>query len=606
MSSTKLLTIDFETYYDRDYSLSKMTTEEYVRSDLFETIGVAVKEGDGDTRWFSGTHQDIKEWLDQFDWGSSLVLAQNTMFDASILVWRFGIVPLGWLDTMSMGQALLPATQSKSLAKLAEYYGVGVKGDEVIHALGKRRHSFTSGELRNYGLYCCNDVELTYKLFRKMLVGFPRSELKLIDLTIRMFAEPVLEVDGQLLTKHLTSIREFKDKLLDASGLDTDTLMSNNKFADWLRSRGVEPPTKISPTTGKETLAFSKTDKAFLALQDHEDVAVQTAVAARLGVKSTLEETRTERFIGIGSRGKLPVPLKYYAAHTGRWGGSDSLNLQNLPSRTGSSALKNSICAPEGYVIIDSDSSQIEARMLAWLAGQQDIVQAFATGDDVYKIMASAIYNKDPADISKDERFIGKTVVLGCGYGMGAEKFKNMLSLQKVNLEKHEAERIIHVYREKNFKIKKLWYDGQNALPAILHNKKVRLGQHDVLIVEGEKGIRLPSGLHVKYNNLRADREGQFEYEARKNEWVKIYGGKVIENVVQALARIVVGQQMLKIAERYRVVLTVHDAIACIAPIGEQHIARDYVEECMRWSPDWAQGLPLNCEVGIGANYGEC
>jgi len=606
MSSTKLLTIDFETYYDKDYSLSKITTEEYVRSDLFETIGVAVKEGDGDTRWFSGTHQDIKEWLDQFDWGSSLVLAQNTMFDAAILVWRFGIVPLGWLDTMSMGQALLPATQSKSLAKLAEYYGVGVKGDEVIHALGKRRNSFTKAELKNYGLYCCNDVELTYKLFRKMLVNFPRSELKLIDLTIRMFAEPVLVVDVELLTKHLTSIREFKDKLLEASGLDTDTLMSNNKLADWLQSRGVEPPTKISPTTGRETLAFSKTDKAFLALQDHEDVAVQTAVAARLGVKSTLEETRTERFIGIGSRGTLPVPLKYYAAHTGRWGGSDSLNLQNLPSRTGSSALKNSICAPEGYVIIDSDSSQIEARMLAWLAGQQDIVQAFATGDDVYKIMASAIYNKDPEDINKDERFIGKTVVLGCGYGMGAEKFKNMLSLQKINLEKHEAERIINVYREKNFKIKKLWYDGQNALPAILHNKKVRLGQHDVLIVEGEKGIRLPSGLHVKYNNLKADRDGQFEYEARKNEWVKIYGGKVIENVVQALARIVVGQQMLKIAERYRVVLTVHDAIACIAPIGEQHIAREYVEECMRWSPDWATGLPLNCEVGIGTNYGEC
>jgi len=430
MSSTKLLTVDFETYYDKDYSLSKMTTEEYVRSDLFEVIGVAVKENGGDTRWFSGTHQDVKEWLAQFDWAHSLVLAHNTMFDASILVWRFGIVPLGWIDTMSMGQALLPATQSKSLAKLAELYGVGMKGLEVGDAIGKRKHAFSRSELKQYGLYCCNDVELTYKLFKKMLPDFPRHELKLIDLTIRMFAEPVLRVDVDLLTKHLVQIKDFKDKLLTASGLDTETLMSNNKFADWLRNRGVQPPMKVSPTTGKEALAFAKTDKEFLALQAHEDVAVQTAVAARLGVKSTLEETRTERFIGIGLRGSLPVPLKYYAAHTGRWGGSDSLNLQNLPSRTGSSALKNSICAPEGYVIIDADSAQIEARMLAWLAGQQDIVEAFSTGQDVYRIMASAIYSKPEDDISKDERFIGKTVVLGCGYGMGAEKFKNMLSLQ--------------------------------------------------------------------------------------------------------------------------------------------------------------------------------
>jgi DNA polymerase I-like protein with 3'-5' exonuclease and polymerase domains len=252
MSSTKLLTVDFETYYDKDYSLSKMTTEEYVRSDLFEVIGVAVKENGGDTRWFSGTHQDVKEWLAQFDWAHSLVLAHNTMFDAAILVWRFGIVPLGWIDTMSMGQALLPATQSKSLAKLAELYGVGMKGLEVGDAIGKRKHAFSRSELKQYGLYCCNDVELTYKLFKKMLPDFPRHELKLIDLTIRMFAEPVLRVDVDLLTKHLVQIKDFKDKLLTASGLDTETLMSNNKFADWLRNRGVHPPMKISPTTGKE------------------------------------------------------------------------------------------------------------------------------------------------------------------------------------------------------------------------------------------------------------------------------------------------------------------------------------------------------------------
>lgn len=605
MSATQLLTVDFETYYDRDFSLSKLTTEEYVRSDLFEVIGVSVKVNEDPAQWFSGTHQQTAQWLGQFDWGSSLVLAHNTMFDSAILSWRFGIIPLGWLDTMSMAQAIVPATQSKSLANLAVYYEVGVKGTEVINALGKRRIDFTSQELARYGDYCVNDTELTYTLFNKLLDGFPQQELKLIDLTIRMFAEPVLEVDTELLIEHLKGIREFKDKLLDASGLDTDTLMSNNKFADWLRSRGVEPPTKISPTTGREALAFSKTDKDFLALQDHEDVIIQTAVAARLGVKSTLEETRTERFIGIGSRGRLPVPLKYYAAHTGRWGGADSLNLQNLPSRTGSSSLKKSIVAPQGFVMIDADSAQIEARMLAWLSGQNDLVEQFTVGEDVYRLMASAIYSKDVSDITKDERFIGKTVVLGCGYGMGAEKFKNMLSLQKVSMDKSEAERIISIYREKNFKIKQLWGQGQNALRFILQKRNAPIGQHDVVrVMDG--GLLLPSGITMRYTNLRNDKDDGFMYDARKNEVVRIYGGKVIENIVQALARIVIGHQMLKIAERYKVVLTVHDAVACIAPETEVLEAKRYVEECMRSAPEWAVGLPLNCESGYGRSYGDC
>jgi len=605
MSATQLLTVDFETYYDRDFSLSKLTTEEYVRSDSFEVIGVSVKVNEDPAQWFSGTHQQTAQWLGQFDWGSSLVLAHNTMFDSAILSWRFGIIPLGWLDTMSMAQAVVPATQSKSLANLAVYYEVGVKGTEVINALGKRRIDFTPQELARYGDYCVNDTELTYTLFNKLLDGFPQQELKLIDLTIRMFAEPVLEVDTELLIEHLKGIRKFKDKLLDASGLDTDTLMSNNKFADWLRSRGVEPPTKISPTTGREALAFSKTDKDFLALQDHEDVIIQTAVAARLGVKSTLEETRTERFIGIGSRGRLPVPLKYYAAHTGRWGGADSLNLQNLPSRTGSSSLKKSIVAPQGFVIIDADSAQIEARMLAWLSGQNDLVEQFTVGEDVYRLMASAIYSKDVSDITKDERFIGKTVVLGCGYGMGAEKFKNMLSLQKVSMDKSEAERIISIYREKNFKIKQLWGQGQNALRFILQKRNAPIGQHDVVrVMDG--GLLLPSGITMRYTNLRNDKDDGFMYDARKNEVVRIYGGKVIENIVQALARIVIGHQMLKIAERYKVVLTVHDAVACIAPETEVLEAKRYVEECMRSAPEWAVGLPLNCESGYGRSYGDC
>ena len=213
--------------------------------------------------------------------------------------------------------------------------------------------------------------------------------------------------------------------------------------------RSVEPPMKISPATGKETYALAKNDDEFKALAEHPDVRVQSLVAARLGAKSTLEETRTERFIAIAKRGLMPVPLKYYAAHTGRWGGSDNLNLQNLPSRgENGGKLKKAIIAPEGYVMIDADSSQIEARVLAWLAGQDDLVKDFKNGVDVYKAMASKIYNKNVEEVTKEERFVGKTTILGAGYGMGSQKFRAQLKTFGTSVSEEEARHIIEVYRQ--------------------------------------------------------------------------------------------------------------------------------------------------------------
>jgi DNA polymerase len=374
---------------------------------------------------------------------------------------------------------------------------------------------------------------------------------------------------------------------------------------------GVEPPTKISPTTGKTTFAFSKTDEEFKALLEHPNVEVQNFVSARLGVKSTLEQTRTERFLGIAYRGELPVPLRYYAAHTGRWGGDDKLNLQNLP-RT--SPLKKAIIAPDNYQIVDSDSSQIEARTLAWLAGQDDLVAAFEKGEDVYKIMASAIYNKPVGDITKDERFVGKTTILGAGYGMGAKKFQAQLKNFKVEVELEEAQRIIDTYRETYPKIRQLWFDAGEALSAIMNNQQTYLGRDDLLTVEGSKGIKLPNGLYIKYPNLRmhtSEEGGKSElvYDTRKGKQTvpnRIYGGKVVENVCQALARIIIGEQMLLVAKKYRVVMTVHDAIACLVPDMEIDNGVEYVELCMKIRPSWAPELPLNCEAGHGYSYGDC
>ena len=604
----KILTIDFETYYSREFSLTKVTTEEYIRSSQFETIGVSVQDGDGKPVWFSGDGPAMHQFLAQYDWGNSLALAHNAPFDGAILSWVYGLRPKGWLDTLSMGRALHGTEVGGSLKVLANHYGIGEKGTEVENALGLRRKDFGLEQLQRYGEYCKNDVAITYALFQAMVKGFPPTELRLIDLTVKMFTEPVLQLDVVLLKSYLEEVKLNKKRIL--STYDKDDLMSNPRFAELLREQGVEPPMKVSPATGKQTYAFAKNDEEFKALLEHEVTAVQALVAARLGTKSTIEETRTERFIGIASRGALPVPLRYYAAHTGRWGGDDKLNLQNLPRK---SILKSCLIAPNGYVVIDSDSSQIEARTLAWLAGQDDLVAAFDRGDDVYRIMASAIYNKPESDITKDERFVGKTTILGCGYGMGAAKFKAQLKNFGVEFELDAAQHVIDTYRRTYPKITELWKSAASALKAILSNQQTTLGRDFALEVQGRDGIRLPNGLYLRYPNLRMheaeDGKVEIVYDTKKGKAIipnRIYGGKVIENVCQALARIVIGEQMLMIAKKYRVVMTVHDAIAIIAPEAEAETAKEYVELCMRLRPKWALDLPLNCEAGYGKSYGDC
>jgi DNA polymerase len=760
-----IITLDFESYYSQTYSLTKLTTEAYVRGSEFEVIGVAVKVNDGETQWFSGTYENTKKFLKSFAFENNLALAHNAMFDAAILSWHFGINPRGWLDTLSMARAIHSTEVGGSLAKLTEFYGLGEKGTEVVRALGKRRIDFSPEDMALYGEYCKNDVELTWKLFNCMSGEFPNSELRLIDLTIKMFSEPVLELAPTMLHNHLGTLAYKKASLLGAVGMaDRKELMSNDKFAAVLLKLGVEPPRKISPTTGKEVWAFSKTDEGFKALAEHEDVLVQLLVSARLGLKSTQEETRTQRFIDISKRGKLPIPLRYYAAHTGRWGGDDKINMQNLGRK---SPLKYAICAPTGYTLIDADSSQIEARTVAWLAGQNDLVEAFENGQDVYKIMASAIYGKAESKITEKERFVGKTTILGAGYGMGATKFKTQLKTFGVSIEEDEAKRIIQVYRETYPRIPQLWKQASNALEAILSGQTCELGRDEVLVVDPERGIRMPNGLYIKYPNLRRqDKEGggtEYVYDTKKGKAVipnRIYGGKVVENCIaegtevftdrgwvcieqvrltdkvhdgiefvshggvvyksvqtcinidgvymtpdhevltndgwqtasqnpqpyrpdirhakgyeprtqqreetklaipmqvrdamhksrcrykqrskawrdtkseksvydildagarsrfvvrgigepfivhnccQGLARTIIGEQMLHIAKKYKVVMTVHDSVVVVAPDHEVETAQEFIEMGMRIRPSWALSLPLNCEAKNGKSYG--
>jgi DNA polymerase I-like protein with 3'-5' exonuclease and polymerase domains len=604
-----LITLDFETYYTtKDLGFKTQTTEEYVRDPRFEVVGVAVKVNNEPTQWCSDSLDEIDLWLHQFDWDNSMVVAHNAMFDMAILNWHFDIRPKAIADTLSMARAINGIEVGNSLKKLAVHYELGVKGEEVLQAVNLRRRDFSEEQLAEYGAYCRNDVDLTYDLFLTLLPMFQKVELKLIDLTIRMFTEPQLRLDESLLQQHLVEVKNRKKLLLDECGANIEDLMSNQKFAEVLRGLGVEPPMKISLTTGKEALALAKSDEGFKALAEHPDERVQTLVAARLGNKTTLEETRTERLIGIAGRGKIPVPLSYYAAHTGRWGGSDKINFQNFPSRGDNAGkLKKAILAPEGHVIIDCDSAQIEARVLAWFAGQKDLVEAFRNGEDVYKIMASAIYRKEREEVTPSERFVGKTTILGAGYGMGSAKFQTQLKTFGVSVSAEESARIIATYRETYPSIPTLWKSGSTAIDAMSKKRTATWGNGCISI--GAEGILMPNGLYQRYPNLRKvrDKDGkdQYIYDSRKGA-VKLYGGKLTENICQGLARCIIGEQLIKISRKYRVVLTVHDAVACVAPKEEAEEAMAYVMECMRFVPSWADGIPLNCEAGIGESYGDC
>lgn len=304
-------------------------------------------------------------------------------------------------------------------------------------------------------------------------------------------------------------------------------------------------------------------------------------------------------------------PRRRFSANGRLVHNSDKINLQNLPSRgANAKQIKKGIMAPDGYVLIDADSSQIEARVLAWLAEQTDLVDAFFRKEDVYKIMASRIYGKPVTAIDRVERQVGKTVILGAGYGVGHVKLQVFLKTQAgVEVSLDEAKEIIDIYRKTNGQISGLWKAAQKMLEYMVRNKTVRLGRPGVLHVDAlYEGIRLPSGMWIRYPDLkrepREDFGYEYHYQARGKSRKYIYGGKVVENVTQALARCIVGEQMLRVAKRYRPILTVHDSIICCVRGEEAREAQAYIENCMRWTPAWAEGLPVNCESEILKRYG--
>jgi len=634
--------VDFETYYDlKDYSLSKMTVEEYVRDERFEIIGVSVVRG-RDRVWVDG-HQRAIEYLQSIDWSDKLWTSHNTQFDGFIAENVCDVHPAMYGDTFSMARPLHGVNVGGSLKKLADHYGIGVKGTEIVNANGKRHADFTPAELAAYGGYCVNDSVLCGKLLKIFLPKFTWTEMRIIDLTLRMAVQPRFRVNVPLLENALSQLQtrrraemlelarimipEFgvlqEDEAIEAS---RKVLSSGPKFAQFLVSRGVEPPLKPSPSNPeKTTFAFAKTDEGMLELLEHDDPLVVTAAEQRLQVKSTIRETRMQTFINVGRRGTLPFPLRYAGAHTNRWSGDWGWNLQNLTKHRDAAngdreALRDAIEAPEGYVVIAADSSQIEARVNAWFWGQDDLVQLFATGGDPYCAFGTTAYGRTITKKDITERFVGKGCVLGLGFGMGKDKLQATLKKPvggiSAHLEIEECGRLVSIYRKTNDKIADGWGICTQAIEAMVQGAEFEFGEGAV-IRTGPNCLILPSGNVLRYDDLKFTIEkdpktgkprrvaSYLDREKRKRKY--LYGAKLTENIIQAMARDIIGWQAVQLDDLgHQARGNVHDELIFLALLEMAKEALSDVERIMKTAPKWAEGCPVSCEGGMAPNYGEC
>lgn len=633
----KVTTLDFESFYcsRSGYTLRKMTPVEYILDPRFEGIGCAVKENASRAYWVDGP--DLQKWFDQAD-RDGLYMSHNWLFDGCMAAWRYNFVPRYMSCTMSMARAVLGhQTRSVSLESVCNLLGLPPKGNTVHKVDGMGYHAIkAAGFYDEYVAYSLNDAERAYDIYDELVRcsrRFPVSEMAVLDMVLRAAVKPRFMLDLSVLAEHKNAIRVQKDELLARIGMQRDehghvpTLMSNDKFAQLLEGLGVEPPLKTSPITGKVTYAFSKTDPDFVELQEHPDPEVQALVAARLGHKSTLEESRTERFIQIANlywpqmakqARLMPVPLRYAAAHTHRLGGDWKLNMQNLPTRGGSNAIRRALVpALPDEVVLTVDASQIEARIVAWICGQEDLVDAFACKLDVYSEFASEVFGYKVERKRKDGQhaahgFIGKTGVLGLGFGVGWEKFQRTVKLdskkftgEQIVLDDALSQSIVSTYRKKYFRISGSWRTLNDvAIPVLANGGHFEFGPCTF-----EKGaINLPSGLQLKYHELTHGNDGwSYVYGGKRK---RIYGGALLENIVQAIARIITMDAAIRIQRRLKVAdiwlnLQAHDELVYVVPRKLADVVKKILQEEMLRRPTWAPTLPLDCEVGEGPSYGD-
>lgn len=657
----RIVFLDFESYWDQDYTLSKQSTSEYVRDPRFKAQLLGIKIGNGKTKVVPAAR--IKQELAKINWATHAACAHNMAFDGFILHHHYDIHPSYYFDTLSMARGLFSNDIGAGLDEVSKYLGGSGKIDG---SLDKTRGvlNWNKQLFDELAVYCAADVDQMAYIFKIMNQQLPADESDLINLTCRMFCDPVLRVDiprvEAELKRELDRREELLSSIVDLDEYDMmkllkgkerklepkerDMLMvkriigSAERFAELLRAEGIEPPVKISPAwmklpkEGREseeglkkkyTYAFAKDDHKFTDLPNRTEdwgfdlndpsqveamVAkqerIQALVDSRIITKSTTNVTRAERFLKAGADGMpLPVGYAYYRAVTGRWGGANKMNMQNLV-RGGE--LRLSIMAPKGHMLAIRDSGQIEARVNAWLWGQDDLLAAFrandeGTGRDAYCNFADNIYGRTITKADAIERQVGKFAVLGLGFMMGAAKFQTTLARSKIYFELDRCREIVETYRKVNHRIAAGWRFCDRIINDMFAG---RAGHHGPIAWEKET-IYLPNGMRLKYPDLKktmGDEYPEWTYQSKDNR-KKIYSGLICENLVQSLARIIVAEQMLAIDKKCRVVMMIHDEIVCCVPTGKAKAGLNFMAKCMTTPPSWCQDLPLASDGIISPNY---
>lgn len=618
-----VLFLDFETYYDTEYSLRRMAPPNYILDPHYETIGCSAAVDGQPSRWIDGP--DFADYLNQFNPADTATVTFNALFDNCILAWRYGFVPSRMFCTMRMAAAMkghvLP---SLSLANVSKALGLGEKGTTIHNVKGMHRADIMAdpGLWRAFQDYANNDNDLNRRIFHMLIQDFPPSEWRIMDRVLRCAVEPRFHVDTDMLRKHLEDLDIEQANALAAAGVEASELRSTSKFEELLKQYGVDVEYKPSTTDPTRMIpAFSKTDEFMEKLQEHEDPVVQALAAARLGVRSTIEKTRGERIMSVAAlpwrytTGTMPIPLRYGAAHTHRLGGDWSLNMQNLPSGRGKvSKLRKALIAPPGYKVIVADKAQIECRITALICRQFDLLDQFRNGQDPYSILGSKVFGfKVDKNIHTMERFIGKTGVLGLGFGCGHDKFYNMVvrSGRLLGMDMGAlmgmwdpllAQKTVTVYREANRGIVASWRKLGEILDTAWCGAAGPVRWGPVMIGHGY--VEGPGGLRMVYDVLPKDQDGHRYKYGRGTH--KMYGAKFLENIVQFLARIDLMDGALRLWDRgYRFAHQAHDELVFLVPDADVDNAKKIIHEEMTRSPMWAPDLPLAAEVGVGQSYGD-
>ncbi len=597
--------LDFETYYDgkAGYDLRKLSMVQYVRDQRFKPFGAGIAIEDGKIEWLSA--DECAVIFERINWSEVALVGHNVKFDAFILQEFYGEVAGQYICTKAMSKAVLAKSiKGHALRDLAEHFGLEAKGQMKTEGLTELT-KVQEGELAEY---CLHDVELCREIYNRLSQDFPASQYAPMHRTISMFVEPKMVLNVPLLEKTAKEESERREKIFEKVGIPKAEFASNVKFPKLLEKHGYQVPTKKSPRTGKDIPALALGDPEFLEMTETENEELKRLCEARIAAKSTLLETRSAKLGAIGRTGAWPFDVEFSGAdQTHRFSGGSGAggNPQNF---TRDSALREAVEAPQGHSLVVGDFSNIELRIVAYLSKDPGLVQAIENGVDLYCDFASVFYGRRITKDDSSERRFGKAAILGLGYGMGATKFGKTVRLQTgQTLSEKDARKAVELYRVRYAGVPRLWERLDENI-SLMTDTVLIARDVNLPIWFGHNRVWLPSHLQLRYTNLRQVREGRNTewvydvYSKRNLEQRKLYGGKLLENISQALAGELCKEAMLTMGDD--VTGLVHDEIHVICKKGLEQVTAQKLKRVMSVSPKWMPEMRLAAEVGCGKSWG--